>query len=118
MSKYGVDFTSNNGKGIVRADGLQTTAGVNTPKVVLSGTITFDPPSLTTGAFAVSTAITITGVALGDAVELYPPIDTEGVIYQASPSAANAIKISLFNTNAATKDLASGTWGYAVKRRA
>lgn len=108
---------NNAGNGIVIADAFQTGAGVSGPKVILSGTITFDPPSLTTGAFAVSTGITITGVALGDAIDLYPPYDTDGVIYQASPSAANTVKISLINTNSGTKDLASGTWGYVVKRR-
>ncbi|MNW58714.1 hypothetical protein D3C74_365940 [compost metagenome] len=116
----GVNFqgtAGNAGLGIVVADGFQTTSGITSPKTVVSTTITFDPPSLTTGAFAVSTAITVAGVALGDAIELYPPYDTEGVIYQASPSAANAIKISLINTNSATKDLTSGTWGVVVKRR-
>jgi hypothetical protein len=116
----GVDFrgtSGNAGSGVVIADGFQTTSGVSISKTVVSGTITFDPPSLTTGAFAVSTAITVTGVALGDNVTLYPPYDTEGVIYQGSPSAANAIKITLFNGNSATKDLASGTWGVEVSRR-
>lgn len=117
MSKYGMDIRTDNGKGIMRADGIQIGGGNKVPAVVLTTNITFDPPSLTTGAFAVSTGITVTGVALGDAVELYPPYDTEGVVYQASPSAANTIKISLFNANTATKDLTSGTWGVVVKRR-
>jgi hypothetical protein len=117
MSKYGMDIRSDSGKGILKADGVQIGGGNKVPAVVVSTSITFDPPSLTTGAFAVSTGITVTGAALGDAVELYPPYDTDGVIYQASPSAANTIKISLFNANTATKDLASGTWGVVVKRR-
>ncbi|WP_145413800.1 hypothetical protein [Paenibacillus xylanexedens] len=108
----------NEGNGIVYADGFSTGDGsVSFPRTVASTTITFNPPSLATGVFAVSTAITVTGVALGDSVALYPPYDTDGVIYQASPSAANAIKISLFNANTATKDLASGTWGVVVTRR-
>lgn len=107
----------NAGTGIVIADGFQTSAGVNGDRVVVNTTITFDPPSLATGVFAVSSGITITGAALGDSVYLYPPYDTDGVMYQASPSAANTIKISLFNANSATKDLASGTWGVVVKRR-
>lgn len=112
------DFRSTSGgDGIVLADAFQTSDGVSVPKVVLSGTITFDPPSLTTGAFALSSGITITGVALGDAVDLYPPYDTQGIIYQASPSAADTIKISLTSAAAGTVDLASGSWGYAVKRR-
>lgn len=111
-------FKNAGGTGIVVADGFSTgTGSVTFPKVIVSGTVTFDPPSLATATGAVSTAITVTGVALGDAIELYPPYDTDGVIYQGSPSAANAIKISLYNTNAATKDLASGSWGVVVKRR-
>lgn len=116
MSKYGVDYRTKTGKGIVRADGFSV-GSVTVPKAVASTTITFDPPSLATGAFAVGTGVTVTGAALGDNVELYPPYDTDGVIYQASVSAANTIKISLFNTNAGTKDLASGSWGVVVKRR-
>lgn len=116
----GADFRgqgNNAGQGIVVADGFQTGAGVSGPKVILNGTITFDPPSLTTGAFAVSSGITITGVALGDIIELYPPYDVQAIMFQGSPSAANTIKISLTSCAAGTVDLASGTWGYVVKRR-
>lgn len=116
----GVDFrgtAGDEGLGIVVADGFQTESGVNSPMVVVNSTITFDPPSLATGAFAVSSGITVTGVALSDMIELYAPYDTQGIIYQASPSAANTIKISLINTNTGTIDLASGTWGVVVKRR-
>ena len=96
----------NEGEGFVVADGISLS----------STAITFDPPSLATGAFAVSTAIAVTGVALGDALTLYPPYDTQGVIYQASVSSAGNIKISLFNANTSTVDLASGTWRVAISR--
>jgi hypothetical protein len=111
------DFRNSGGTGVVVADGFQTSSGVSAPKVVLSGAITFDPPSLTTGAFAVSSGIAITGVALGDSIDLYAPYDTQGIMYQASPSAADTIKISLTSAAAGTVDLASGTWGVVVKRR-
>lgn len=111
-------FKNAQGTGYVEADGFITSSnGAVAPKVVASTVLTFDPPSLATGAFAVSSGLTVTGVALGDEVRLFPPYDTDGVIYQASPSAANTIKISLMNTNAATKDLASGSWGVVVWRR-
>lgn len=106
----------NEGKGIVHADGFST-GSVIMPKSVASTTITFEPPSLGTGSYAVSSAITIDGVAMGDSVALFPPYDTDGVMYQASPSAKNTIKIALFNANKATKELASGTWGVVVTRR-
>lgn len=112
------DFRSTvGGDGAVLADSFQTASGVDNPDIVVSTTVTFDPPSLTTGAFALSSGITVTGAALGDAVDLYPPYDTDGVIYQGNVSAADTIKISLFNANSGTKDLASGTWGVVVKRR-
>jgi hypothetical protein len=120
MANNGADFRglgANVGNGNVIADSFQTTPGVSASKVVLNGTFTFDPPSLTTGAIAVSSGITIVGVALGDHIELYPPYDTQGIAVQAQSSAANTIVISLHNRSAGTVDLASGTWGYVVKRR-
>lgn len=113
------DFRSTSGgDGVVIADSFQTGAGVSAPLVVISTTVTFDPPSLATGVFALSSAIPITGVALGDTVELYPPYDTQGIMYQGTPSAAGNIKISLTSCAAGTVDLASGTWGVVVRRRA
>jgi len=117
MATGGVDFRNGAGAGVVTADGFQTSEGVTNPKVVISTTVTFDPPSLTTGAFAVSSGITVTGAALGDAVELYPPYDTQGIMFQGAVSAADTIKISLTSCAAGTVDLASGTWGVVVKRR-
>lgn len=111
------NFKNKYGTGIVIADGFQTGAGVTGPKTISSGTITFDPPSLTTGAFATSSPITVTGVILGDAVELYPPYDTQGIMYQGASQAADKITINLTSCAAGTVDLASGTWGYVVKRR-
>lgn len=119
MSTLGADFRGqgpNAGNGIVYADGFQT-SGVTAPKVVVSTTITFDPPSLTTGNFAVSSGITVTGAALGDYVELYPPYDMQGIMAQGVVSASNTIKISLTSCSGSTVDLASGTWGVVVKRR-
>jgi hypothetical protein len=111
------DFRNAQGTGVVIADGFQTGAGVTGSKTIANTSVTFDPPSLATGAFAVSSGITVNGAALGDSVELFPPYDTAGVMYQGSVSAANTIKISLFNANTTTQDLASGTWGVVVKRR-
>lgn len=116
MSKYGADYRTDGGiKGIVRADNFQV-GGTLIPRVILSGTITIDPPSLTTGAFAEGD-ITITDVALGDKVDLYPPYDTQGIIYQASVQSANTVTVAWTSCNTGTINLAEGTWGYAVYRR-
>lgn len=115
----GVNFKGqggNAGLGIVCADGFETVSGVTIPKVVLSGTVTIDPPSLATGAIAEGD-ITITGVALGDRVDLYPPYDTQAIMFQASPASANTVTVSWSSCNAGTIDLASGSWGYTVTRR-
>lgn len=105
----GVDFrgtVGEEGKGFVTADGFAAT----------STEITFNPPSLAALAGAVSSAIPVSGVQLGDAIELYPPYDMQGVVYQGSVSSDGNIKISLFNASAGTVDLAEGTWGVSIKR--
>lgn len=71
---------------------------------------TFDPPSLATMTGALSSGLTVTGAALGDRVELFPPYDMQGVIAFGFVSATNTVKISLFNPTAGTIDLTSGTW--------
>jgi hypothetical protein len=113
----GVNFSNNAGTGFVRADGFQTSDGVTTPKVAINTTLTIDPPSLTTGAFAESD-FALPGVALGDSIELYPPYDMQGIMYQASVQAANNITVAFSSCNTGTVDLASGSWGVVVKRRA
>jgi hypothetical protein len=116
----GVDFRGTagyEGQGIVTADGFSTGNGVSAPRAVVSTTITFDPPSLATVTDAVSSGITVTGAALGDAVQLFPPYSLQGIIASASVSAANTILISLRNPTAGTIDLASGTWGVVIWRR-
>lgn len=85
---------------------------------LINTTVTFDPPSLATVTGALSSAIPITGAALGDRVELFPPYDMQGILYQGSVSSAGNIKISLFNPTAGTLDLASGTWRVQVIRGA
>lgn len=112
----GTNFSNALGTGIVTADGFKTGAGVTAPKVILSTTLTIDPPSLTTGAFAESD-FALNGVALGDSIELYPPYDTQGIMYQASVQAANNITVAFSSCNVGTVDLASGSWGVVVKRR-
>lgn len=76
-----------------------------------------DPASLATVTGAVTAAITVTGAALGDRVELFPPADMQGVMAFGYVSAANAVKISFFNPTAGTIDLASGTWTIQVIRK-
>lgn len=85
---------------------------------LINTTTTFDPPSLATVTGALSSGITVTGAALGDRVELFPPYDMQGILFQGFVSAANTVKITLFNTTGGTIDLASGTWRIQVIRGA
>lgn len=80
-------------------------------------TATIDPASLATVTGAVTSAITVTGAALGDRVELFPPADMQGVMAFGFVSAANAVKVSFFNPTGSTIDLASGTWTIHVIRK-
>ena len=115
MANTGWRIRNAKGTGIIDVDGVKI-GQITQPRTVLSGTMTIDPPSLTTGNFAEGD-LTLTGVALGDRVELYPPYDMQGIIAKADVQAANNITVSWTSCNAGTVDLASGTWGYAVIRR-
>jgi hypothetical protein len=83
---------------------------------VVNATITFDPPAIATLTGADSSAITVTGAALGDRVLLFPPYDTAGLIIYGRVSAANQIKITMYNPTGASIDLASGSWKVKVLR--
>lgn len=76
--------------------------------------VTFDPPLLATVSGALSSGITVNGASLGSRVELFPPYDLQGVMIQGFVSAANTVKISMFNPTGASIDLASGTWKIIV----
>lgn len=81
---------------------------------VVNGSSVFDPASLTTYTGTASSGITVTGAALGDYVLVAGPYDTTGIIAAGCVSAANTVKITLFNATAGTIDLASGTWKIKV----
>lgn len=85
---------------------------------LINTTTVFDPPSLATLTGAVYGGITVTGAALGDRVQLFPPNDMQGIIAYGFVSAADTVKISLFNPTGGTIDLVSGTWRIQVIRGA
>lgn len=73
-------------------------------------TTTWNPGAITTGAGVTSSAITLTGAALGDFAQVSAPYDLQGVAATAWVSAANTVKIRLNNMTGGTVSLASGTW--------
>ena len=76
----------------------------------LRAAFTFDPASVPTKDAIVSSPITVTGAALGDRVELFPPYSLQGIMASGCVSAADTILITLYNPTGAAIDLASGTW--------
>lgn len=85
--------------------------------VVASVTATVDPASLADAAGA-TTAVTVTGAALGDLVLVSAPYDLQDVTVTAYVQAANAVEIRVQNEAGGARNLASGTWNIVVLRLA
>lgn len=85
---------------------------LTTPK--LDATTTYNPGAISTGSGATSSAITVTGAALGDFVMVAAPYDLQGIDASAYVSASNTVKIRLNNLTGSTVTLASGTWRVRV----
>jgi len=86
--------------------------------VLIKGTVTVDLASVATLATTEKT-LTITGAVAGDSVILNAPAAglTAGmVICDARVSAADTVKLRVFNGSAGTVDEASGTWEYLLIR--
>lgn len=76
---------------------------------LLSGSATYDPPNLADGAGA-TTTVTVTGAALGDAVEnISFSLDLQGITLTGYVSAANTVSVRFQNESGGVLDLASGT---------
>jgi len=103
---------------VVSTNGLQAGTTGTTLTFVKRGTIAVDPASLATLA-GNETTLTITGAAVGDTIILHPPAAglTAGMINGgAVVSAADTVKLRLFNGSAGTIDEASATWEYTLIR--
>ena len=79
-----------------------------TPKIDV--TTTWNPGAITNSSGALSSALTVTGAALGDFAMVAAPYDLQGLDATAYVSAANNVKIRLSNLTGSTVTLASGTW--------
>lgn len=80
------------------------------PITPLSGSKTWDPPSVTIGS-ATSTTLTVTGAAMGDAVAVsFSLAVPAGCILVGYVTAADTVTVTLYNpAGGGTQDLASGT---------
>jgi hypothetical protein len=73
-----------------------------------------DPSSLIDGAGEVKT-LTVTGVALGDAVLFYSAgVSLAGITVTAYVSAADTVSFRIQNESTGTLDIATSTWTVAV----
>lgn len=85
------------------------TAHLTPPEIVAS--VTYDPPSLAAGV-AANTTVTATGAATGDTVEVsHSSVDTAATswILYGYVSAADTVRVIIFNATGGIVDLASGT---------
>lgn len=85
---------------------------LTTPKI--DGTISWNPGAISSGSGATSSAITVTGAALGDLAIVAAPYDMQGVVAHGYVSAANTAKITLANLTGSSVTLGSGTWRVRV----
>lgn len=77
-------------------------------------TATWDPASISVGG-STSTSITVPGAAIGDKVlASLSTMVTNDIVISAHVSAANTVRVVLFNPSAAAVDLASGTLSVLV----
>lgn len=74
---------------------------------VISGSATYDPPSLAAGATA-TTSVTCTGAKLGDKAIASHSSDPLNVSILATP-VTDAVQVTFFNGDSVTRDIASGT---------
>lgn len=74
----------------------------------LSGSTTYDPPSLADGAGA-STTVTVTGAALGDMAIASFSLSTQGITVTANVTAADTVTVRFQNETGGVIDLTSGT---------
>ena len=74
----------------------------------MTGSVTYDPPSLTAGAGA-TTTVAVSGAAVGDAVYCSFSNDLQGITLTGYVSAWSTVAVRFQNNTGGTIDLASGT---------
>ena len=80
----------------------------------LWGSATWDPASLNNGSGETSSAITVEGAALGDAVLVCPPCSLASLLCTGWVDDANEVKIRVYNATGGAVDIAGGEWKVRV----
>jgi hypothetical protein len=88
------------------------------PGEYFAATTTFEPGEIATGISVTSSAVTLTGAALGDYVAVAAPYDLQGCIAFGNVTAANTLEITVANLTGGAITLASGTWKVRILRGA
>ena len=81
----------------------------------LWGSGVWNPGSVTSGT-AVATTFTVTGVAVGDKIDVFFPYASQGTIVQGSVDSANTVRLVLLNMTGSTLTFGSGTWFVYAER--
>lgn len=76
----------------------------------------WDPASIANGAGLTSPAVTVTGAAFGDAVDVSAPYSLQGLVATGYVSAADTVVVRLHNSTGGAVNLASGQWRVGVRR--
>ena len=81
----------------------------------LWGSGVWNPGTVASGT-AVATVITVSGVAVGDKVDVFFPYSSQGTIVQGSVDATDQVRIVLLNMTGSPLTFGSGTWFVYAER--
>lgn len=113
-------LTNNTGTSSYRLDNIDTAyvfdndfvaAGLVTDtslKTQYEGSVTYDPPNLSTGTFS-SRTVTVTGASIGDFTSASFSNDPQGITLESWVSSSNTVTVRFSNNTGGSVDLASGT---------
>lgn len=103
---------------LIRAVAVSAVMSDNTLRRQVIGGIqvVWNPASMVNGSGVTSPAVTITGAAFGDVVEVAAPYSLQGIMVYGYVDAPDTVRVRLHNGTGSTIDLASGNWRVLVRR--
>jgi len=96
--------------------GVTNVSASNNSFDTLSGSLVWDPPSISAGGTQTG-AVTVTGAAVGDYAEIATPYTLQGLTLSCYVTGASTVGIVLTNPTGSPIDLGSGTWWVRVHKR-
>lgn len=105
----GIEFEDNDvARATVKISGPQAGRRIRNNRGFMTGSATYDPPSIAAGARA-STSVSCPGALLGDKVMASFSVNLASIVLLAWVSTDNTVAVDFVNNTAGTIDLASGT---------